>query len=333
MELSSNEWLEITTTKTMSDMAEPFASPVKKFLYPSPGEAFCIRLLGKLYPYYRSYINPRFSWIGVTTPEQLKKAMSGDTNSALSIVKSIIDKSKEMGERYKINWEDKKIEHIMMRFYKTPPSESVKIDLERMTFLQSCLDSKTNSCHRALWSPCVICNAYVRNGNRFKGSFQPVVITKSMFMNMAKSQVESNGMSAVQDMTSSNISGIHAFDLALYRESSQGYKSPLLLKIYKAPNTLTYDEVATIIKQKLIHIESFIKFSNKEMFDAMNGFVYKPYKSLRDATETLKVLQEIEGIDVNEEYEAAEKELCNISPELANENAFENGPISGIEIV
>ena len=79
MNLTSNEWLEISTSKTAFDMLESFGFRSSKFLYPRNGESFCLRLIGPLSPHYRSYINPNGRWNEFLTGGQI----NGEFESSL----------------------------------------------------------------------------------------------------------------------------------------------------------------------------------------------------------------------------------------------------------
>ena len=198
-------------------------------------------------------------------------------------------------------------------------SEKDKIDDERISFIQRCRGN-------GMWSPCVITNAYIRSGTRCVNTLQPIVITKSMFHSISGNTHGENG--PIQGTLESNISGINACDLMLRRENSS---SPII-KIISVSNTLTSDDISNIVRQKLIDIGTTVKNSNKQSLEEFGGFVYRPHKGIRDVSETLKILQKLEELEENEQYEVAEKELCNLPVDLCNEDIFENGPISGLEI-
>jgi len=326
MNILSNEWLEISTSQTLDDIADTFNYRMMKVLYPSMGEGFHIRLIGSLHPYYRSYVNPNYRWYEFTKNDEFKQCLLGNVDIILSVIENLIKKSKYLAERYSVDWVNKSVDYIYNIFdhqsqiYMVVEDANMKLDSEKIAFLQSCMGSSQKS---SIWSPCIIANAYVRSGQRYVGSLRPVVISRSMFQTMLEAQSSS-------PIANSNISGINAYDLKLCREN--GNKSPLL-KIIASPNTLTYNEIVAITRQKLINIPEFAKSNNKQVLEAFGGFIYRPHKGIRDASETLKVLQQAEALDQNEQYEIAEKELCNMPMELVSENLFENGPISSLDIV
>lgn len=321
---TSNEWLEITTISDISEIdISGILSPLTlKFLYPINEELFTIRLLGKLCPYYRSYINPKDQLYNKITTSELKKCLSGDANTILSVAKRIIENSQYLKEFYKVELDKNKIIHTFDFNRKT--TELERIEENGINFLERCIENKS------MWSPCIISNAYIRNGTRLLNSLQPIVITRTMFTFFLDNAVSDGFIS--KDSKNFNISGICAYDLYFYKNlQDTSSSSKLFLKIVNAPNVLTYSDIAFITKHKLINIESFVKSHNKQSVDAYNGFIYKPHKSLRDVSETLKIVKEFSKTEKDEEYESAEKELCNISPELTN-YTFESGPIESVEI-
>lgn len=339
--MSLNEWLEITTQQNISNMAETFSLPITKFLYPRPGDSFQIRIIGSLHPYYRSYINPNHLWASYTNYYQFKQCLNGNVDSILSLAKNLIEKSQYLSKKYEIDipkksitckswklsiWSTTSVPPVNNRHVNGNNAEELS-DEERINFLQSCL----NKNKMGIWSPCIVANAYIRNGNRLKGSIQPTVITKSMFSNLIREYT--NNQDLLKNVSISSISGINAYDLLLYRDLNSGYKAPLLLKILQLPNVLTYDEISNIMRQKLINIDVFSKKTNKQSLESFSGFIYKPFKSIKDAAETLNILQDVENLEKEDQYDAAEKELCNIPLDLSTEVCFENGPISSIELI
>lgn len=311
-------------------MIEPFISPIKKFIYPKIGEEFTIRLMGALHPYYRMYLNPNQRWYEITDAKQMKKCILGDIEATLDIAQSLLSKSPTLAKDYEIDRVKKSIVPVptkIMVWHKPDPYNAS--DNDRISFLRSFLDGNMAS----IWSTCIITNAYVKEGVRYKRTLQPLVITKSMFFNMVSSHVPLKG---AQELGATSLSGINAYDLILAREKkaySDDYKIPVVLRTLDAPCLLTHDELSSIVKQKLLDIDAFVKFNNNQVIDALGGFIYRPYKGMKDAIATLKILQDMEDMEQDEQYAVTEKELCNIPPELANESAFENGPISGLEIV
>lgn len=329
MNTSLNEWLEINIPQAIGSVTEVFNYNIMKFLYPRPGEIFHIRLIGRLYPYYRAYINPNHMWHKFTKQFQLKECMMGNIDAVLTLAETIIKKSDYLSETFETNWSNKSINYKNDKStIKWDTSSNEKIDTDRISFLQSCMSS------RGIWYPCVIANAYVKSGSRHVGVLQPFAMTKSMFSGLQSEQTEQteqNESTSINIMSSLNISGINACDLIFCKDLSSDNMYPTL-KIQATPNILTYDEISNIIKQKLINIEAFVKNQNIRVLELFSGFVYRPCKELRDASETLKILQQVEDLDKNEHYEVAEKELCNMPIELSNENLFKNGPISSLDI-
>lgn len=338
MNLTSNEWMEITTHHTLYDLAQPFVSPTTKFLYPKKGEAFSLRLVGPLMPFYRMYINPSHMWSYYCSTEDLKKCIRGNEDVILAVAETLVGKIKYLSDVY---WVDKDNKTIMTKPINfgdikcSPNGFSVKlpenkIAEDRISFLRKCLEASRSPA--ALWTTCIIANAYIREGTRQKHSIQPLVITKSMFFNMIRAYAQ---IKNIADSSVNSISGINAFDLVLLRgvwiENAQ--RAPVILKILNEPNTLTYDEISHIIKQKLLNINTFVQMNNKQAIEACAGFIYRPFKSDKDIFETMKMLQGMEKEDQEEQYETTEKEICNIPDELVNENIYENGPISDIELV
>lgn len=332
MNISSNEWMEITTHQTPLSMAESFISPTRKFLYPKIGEDFNIRLIGRLIPYYRSYINPQHTWNRYATVEQMKQCLKGNIDVILDIAQKLINTSKDLANTYEVDRNTKSIHYKLTTLtWKNEPKNPIEQqDSEKMSFLISCVDAVQHQA--AIWSTCIIANAYVKAGNRFSNTIQPLVITKTMFFDMVKMY---SAVKQVVDLASYSISGINAFDLSLYRNTSgqAGGKNPVAIRISHAPNVLSQSELFSIVHQKLLNIDAFVKANNRETIESFGGFVYRPHKGTRDMADTLRILQDMETAEKDEQYVAVEKELCNIPQELASENSYESGPIGGIEIV
>lgn len=332
MNISSNEWLEITTTNTIGDAATIFCSPIAKFLYPKIGETFQIRFLGRLHSYYRTYINPNLTWFQYSSPKELKQCLLGEISVILDVAARVIEKSPYLQNTYEVNRAKQEISYKYNAIGLVPLSPEKNNDSEKINFLQSCLAVPGSVSNPAIWSPCIISNVFIRSGPKHKGTLQPFVLTKTLFYHM----FESTQPLAKKPigLPASNLSGINAYDLTLYRDpkpTSNG-RSPLALKVINTPNLLTYDELAKVTSQKLISIEAFVKTQNRVSLEGSSGFVYRPYESTKDIDATQKLIEEMEMMDKNEQYEVVEQDLCNIPTDLSSESSFENGPISGIEI-